>query len=262
MDLGIKDRVAIVTGGSRGVGHACAETLSKEGANVVLVSRDPDRLEEARAALEKKTGGSVKAVPTELGSDSSVREMVERVLAETGRVDILINAAATVTPADFLQLDEKAWVDIFEQKLNGYARCLRYVIPAMVERGWGRIVNISGLAARQPHVTTIPVGVNNAAVLNLTKALATQYAKAGVLINCVIPHIIDTDRQDETMQKWAAITGQTEAEVRAERVAKIPVGRMGRPEEVGAVVAFLASERSSFVAGATWHVDGGVAVSI
>lgn len=262
MDLGLKDRIAIVTGGSRGVGHACARTLLEEGAKVALVSRDPERLEAARETLTKETGGTAIGVPTELRSDSSVRDMVERVKSEFGRIDILVNSAATVVPADFLKLDEEKWLDIFEQKLNGYARCLRHVLPLMVERKWGRIVNISGLAGRQPHVTTIPVGLNNAAVLNLNKALATQYAKDGILINCVIPHIIDTDRQDDTMQKWAAITGQSEAEVRAERVAKIPVGRMGRPEEVGAVVAFLASERASFVTGATWHVDGGVAVSM
>lgn len=261
MDLGIKDRVAIVTGGSRGVGHACALGLLEEGATVALVSRDPGRLEKARAALEKQTGGRVIGVPTELGSDSSVREMVGQVVSKLGGVDILINAAATVNPADFLEINEERWLQLFEEKLNGYARCLRHVLPVMIERGRGRIVNISGLASRQPHVTTIPVGLNNAAVLNLSKALATQYARKGILINCVIPHIIDTDRQDETMQKWAAITGQTEQEVRAERVAKIPVGRMGRPEEVAAVVVFLASERASFVSGATWHVDGGVSVS-
>src|SRR3546814_19728815 len=113
----------------------------------------------------------------------------------------------------------------------------------MLENGWGRVVNVSGLAARQPHVTTIPVNLNNAAVLSLSKTLATQYARKGILINAVIPHIIDTDRQDETMKKWAALPGQTEAEVRAERVATIPVGRLGRPEEVAAVGAFLASER-------------------
>ena len=262
MDFGIKDRIAIVSGGSRGVGHACALGLLNEGVKVAIVSRNPGRLEKARSALVEKTGGTVIAVPTELHSDTSVRDMVAQVAAQLGSVDILINAAATVNPADFLQISEEQWLKLFEEKLNGYARCLRHVLPIMVERGWGRIVNISGLASRQPHVTTIPVGLNNAAVLNLSKALALQYARKGILINSVIPHIIDTDRQDETMQKWAAITGQSEAEVRAERVAKIPVGRMGRPEEVAAVVAFLASERASFVSGATWHVDGGVSVSV
>lgn len=262
MDLGLKGKIAIVTGASRGVGHACAKELMAEGAKVALVSRDPERLQKAQATLVEQTGGTAIAVPTELESDASVRDMVNRVVAEYGGVDILINCAATVLPADFLKLSEEQWVKIFEQKLNGYARCLRHVLPIMVERKWGRVVLISGLAGRQPHVQTIPVNLNNAAVLNLGKALATQYAKHGVLINCVIPHIINTDRQDETMRKWAALTGQTEEQVRAERVAKIPIGRMGRPEEVAAVVAFLASERSSFVAGATWHVDGGVAVSM
>jgi 3-oxoacyl-[acyl-carrier protein] reductase len=106
------------------------------------------------------------------------------------------------------------------------------------------------------------VGLNNAAALNLTKSLANELAKDNIRVNAVIPHIIDTDRQDETMREWAGITGQTEAEVRAERVAKIPLGRMGRVEEVGGIVAFLASDRTSFVTGAAWHVDGGVSVAI
>jgi 3-oxoacyl-[acyl-carrier protein] reductase len=169
---------------------------------------------------------------------------------------------ALPTPTAFLDLTEERWLDLFEQKLNGYARCLRHVIPVMRAQKSGAIVNISGLAARQPHATTIPVGLNNAAVLNLTKSLANELAKDNIRVNAVIPHIIDTDRQDETMREWAGITGQTEAEVRAERVAKIPLGRMGRVEEVGGIVAFLASDRTSFVTGAAWHVDGGVSVAI
>ena len=262
MDLGLKGKVAFVTGGSRGVGHACAAGLMEEGAKVALVSRDPERLEAARAKLVEKTSGTAIAVPTDLRSDDAVRQAVERTVSEFGRIDILINAAATVTPADFLQLSETEFLDLFEQKLNGYARCLRHVLPLMIEQSWGRIINISGLAARQPHVETIPVNLNNTAVVSLSKSLATQYAKKGVLINTVIPHIINTDRQDETMQKWAKLTGQSEEEVRAQRVAKIPIGRMGKPEEVADVVTFLASDRSSFVCGAIWHVDGGVAVSI
>lgn len=262
MDLGLEGQVAIVTGGSRGIGHACAESLLSEGAAVALVSRDPERLEKTQAALEKSSGGTVIAVPTELRDDAAVRAMVDRTISELGRVDILINAAATVTPTAFHELTENSWLDLFEQKLNGYARCLRYVIPHMRERRTGNVVNISGLAARQPHATTIPVGLNNSAVLNLTKALANDVAKDGIRVNAIIPHIIDTDRQDETMREWAVITGQTEAEVRAERVAKIPLGRMGTSEEVGDVVAFLASARCGFVTGAAWHVDGGVSMSI
>jgi 3-oxoacyl-[acyl-carrier protein] reductase len=262
MDLGLEGRVAIVTGGSRGIGRACAAALLEEGAMVALVSRDADRLQAARHALAEESGGTVFAVATELRDDGAVRAMVDRTMAELGRIDILVNAAATVTPTAFMDFTEERWLDVFEQKLNGYARCLRHVIPVMRAQRSGAIVNISGLAARQPHATTIPVGLNNAATLNLTNSLANELAKDNIRVNAVIPHIIDTDRQDETMREWAVITGQTEAEVRAEHVAKIPLGRMGRVEEVGGIVAFLASDRTSFVTGAAWHVDGGVAVAI
>ncbi|MGH6913204.1 MAG: SDR family NAD(P)-dependent oxidoreductase, partial [Geminicoccales bacterium] len=123
MDLGLEGRVAIVTGGSRGIGHACAASLLAEGAKVALVSRDRARLEAARKTLAEAAGGTAIAVPTELRNDEAVRAMVERALAEFGRIDILINAAATVTPTAFMGLVEERWLDLFEQKLNGYARC-------------------------------------------------------------------------------------------------------------------------------------------
>jgi 3-oxoacyl-[acyl-carrier protein] reductase len=229
---------------------------------VVIAARDPDRLEAARVALGKETGGQVRAVRTDLLQDAAARALVDATLEAFGRLDILVNSAATVSPGDFFQLTEADWSGVFEQKLNGYARCLRYAIPPMRARRWGRIINIAGLAARQAAATTVPVGMNNAAVLNLTKALAEALAPDNILVNAVVPHIIDTDRQDETIRELAAITGKSEAEVRKERVARIPLGRMGRVEEVGDVVAFLASERASFVTGAGWHVDGGVARTI
>jgi 3-oxoacyl-[acyl-carrier protein] reductase len=132
----------------------------------------------------------------------------------------------------------------------------------MRARKWGRIVNVSGVAARQPHAPAVTVGLNNAAVLNLTKALANPLAKDGITINAVVPHIIDTDRQAETMAEWAKITGQSEADVRRERVAKIPLGRMGSPAEVADAVTFLASDRASFITGTALHVDGGVTMAI
>lgn len=257
MDLGIAGKVALVTGASRGVGRAIAETLLREGARVMITARNAGRLEQTCIDLEKETGGDVGAAAADLERDAEVKAMVDATVRKFGGIDILVNNAATVMPADFLALTDKAWLHVFEEKTNGYVRCLRHAVPVMKGRGWGRIINVSGLGGRQPKSTTIPVGVNNAAVLNLTKSLSWLLAPDHILVNAVVPYIIDTDIQDETMERLAGLTGKAEAEVRKERVAHIPVGRMGRPEEVADVVAFLASARTSYVTGAAWHVDGG-----
>ena len=262
MDLGLKGKVAVVTGGSRGVGKGCAKELLEEGASVVIVSKHPDINKAATAAFEAAYPGRVLGVPTDLNDDGAIAAMAEQALARFGRIDVLVNAAATVIPDDFFKMSDAGLTAIFDQKFNGAARCIRHVVPDMRKRKWGRIINISGLAGKQPHFQVIPAALNNAVMLNLTKALAAELAKDNILVNAVAPHIIDTERQDETMKEWAQMTGQSEAEVRKQRMARIPLGRMGRPDEVGAMVAFLASERAGFTTGAAFYVDGGVSMSL
>jgi len=261
MDLGLKGRVAIVTGASRGIGRACAAELLAEGADVVVASQDPARNAEACRALSGR-GGRVLGIPIDITRDDSIGQMVERTLAEFGRLDILVNNAALVSPGDLYTLSDDEWGHAFDKKLNGFARCMRHAIAPMRARKWGRIVNVTGMAGRQPQPNAVATGMNNAAILNLTKAMANDLAKDGILLNAVVPTSTLTERVEEAIRKTAAQTGKAEAAVLAERGAKFPLGRLGKPEEVAAVVAFLASERASYVVGCAWAVDGGAAAWI
>jgi NAD(P)-dependent dehydrogenase (short-subunit alcohol dehydrogenase family) len=262
LDLGLRGRVAIVAGGSRGIGKACAVELLAEGAFVVIASKNPEINSAAVRELGKVHADRVFGVPTDLADDAAIEAMIAQVIDKWGRIDILINSAATVMPEDFFKMSDDELTLLLNQKFTPAARCIRHAVPHMRRRKWGRIINISGLAGRQPHFTVVPAALNNSAMLNLTKALAAELAKDNILVNAVVPYIIDTERQDETMREWARMTNQSEADVRKQRVSRVPVGRMGRPEEVAAVVVFMASERSSYVAGTAWYVDGGGSMTL
>jgi NAD(P)-dependent dehydrogenase (short-subunit alcohol dehydrogenase family) len=262
MDLGLTGRVAIVTGASRGIGRACALALAAEGAHVVLASLDPERNAEACAAVTAQAKGRVLGVPTDFTKDAAVSTLFETTIREFGRLDILVNNAAFVGSGDFFALIEDKLAEAFEHKLNGTVRCTRYAVAPMRARKWGRIINVAGGAAWRPQLNAITVGLNNAAMLNLTVALANDLGKDGILVNAVVPNSIRTERQDENIRQAMKKTGKSEAEVLAPRVSRIPLGRMGTSEEVGAVVAFLASERASFVSGSAWPVDGGASARL
>ena len=260
MNLGLKDRVAIVTGGNRGIGYAISAALLHEGAHVVVASLDPSRNKEAAEKLKPK--GRVIGVPTDLNDVAAVDALFKTALAEFGRLDILVNNATNVVQGSFFQMDETAWDRAFDNKLRGTVRCIRHAIPLMRERKWGRIVNISGGAAWTPQIGAIATGVNNAAVQNLTMALANELGKDGITVNAVVPTAVRTDRHDKAIRDEVTKTGKSEAEVLKPRVAKVPVGRMGSADEIASVAVFLASEQAAFVNGAAWAVDGGTSARL
>jgi 3-oxoacyl-[acyl-carrier protein] reductase len=257
MILGLAGRVAIVTGTSRGSGYACAAELLAEGAHVVAASKDPARNAETADRLARGAKGRVLPAIVDIESDASVQALVDKTLAEFGRLDILINNAALVSPGDLFTLSDAEWGRIFEKKLNGFARCMKYVIPPMRARKWGRIVNVTGTAGRQPQPGAVATGMNNAAILNLTKAMANDLARDGILLNAVVPPATLTERRRELIRKEAAAKGKSEEETLKEAAKSFPLGRWALPEEIAAVVAFLASERASFVIGSAWAIDGG-----
>src|SRR4029079_14831104 len=161
-----------------------------------------------------------------------------------------------VSQGSFFEMNEASWDHAFDHKLRATVRCIRHAVPTSRERKWGRIVNLSGGAAWTPQLGAITTGINNAAVQNLTVALANELAKDGILVNTVVPTAVRTERHDKNIRDAMAKTGQSEAEVLKPRVAKVPLGRMGTSEEIAAVVAFLSSERASFITGSAWAVDG------
>ena len=258
MDLGIAGRVAIVTGGSRGIGRAVAERLCREGASVALCARNRDSLSEAQRTLEALGSGRVLAIEADLTDTAAAERVVEAAATAWGRIDILVNNAGAARGIPFDDLTEELWLENLKLKLFGYLRMARLVLPHLRRNGWGRIVNVAGLAGLQPSPLTMPVGLNNAGILNVMKALADAEAPHNILVTTVCPGPILTERQTRLLQDAARAKGVSVAEAEREATGAIPLKRMGRPEEVADAVAFLASERASYITGSLVLTDGGL----
>lgn len=263
MDLQLNGKRALVTGGSRGIGKEVARQLRAEGVDVALVARGEEAL---RAAAEELSAGAGKciAVPADTGSDDSVRAMVERVVAELGGIDILVNSAAKAggqgpVPA-LAEITTDAFWDDMNVKVMGYLRCAREVAPHMVANGWGRIINISGLAARSSGST---IGsMRNVAVAALTKNLADELGPKGVNVTVVHPGLTRTEATERVVAARAATTGRTPQEIEAAMAQGNSTQRIITAAEVAHVVVFLASPLSISINGDAIATGGGVGRSI
>ena len=258
MDLQLDAKRALVTGGSRGIGKAVALALATEGCDVAIAARDRDRLQAAADELAGASGRRVVPVVVDTGSTDSVRAMVDAVVDELGGVDILVNSAARpagqAPPPKLAEIDDGAFWDDMNVKVMGYLRCAQAVAPGMADRGWGRIINISGLGARS---TGSAIGsMRNVAVAALTKNLADELGPSGINVTVVHPGLTRTEATPAVVARLAAARGTSEAE--AERaLVRNAVGRLIEAEEVAAVVAVLASPRSSAVTGDAVACGGG-----
>ncbi len=256
MDLELGGKVALVTGGSKGIGRATALALSREGASVAICARGAAALEET-AEVRRREGGRVLAIAADLTRAEAINEVAARCAAEFGRIDILVNNAGSARTGEFLKLDDEAWLEDWRLKFFGYVRMARAVLPEMARRRAGVIVNIIGAAALNPRGNYMIGGAANAALNHFTKALADEAAQHGVRVVGINPGPILTERLLGMFGR-SAEHARMDASAREAALNKLtPMGRVGRPEEVADLVAFVASPRAGFIHGANITIDGG-----
>lgn len=257
MELGLAGKIAIVTGASKGIGKAIAEELAAEGVHLALAARSQDVLTDVAQTLRQQTDVQVLPIAVDLSTLAGVETFVQHTVRHFGTVDILVNNAGAIRPGSLLSKPDEDWQVDWSLKVFGYVRLARAVFPIMQGKGGGRIINIIGTAGRQPNAGYLAGGGANAALMNMTKALADEGAPHHILVNAINPGPIRTERWDGMMERMAAERGQTPQQVEAAWMHDNPTGRPGEPQEVAALAAFLASPRASYINGALIPVDGG-----
>jgi 3-oxoacyl-[acyl-carrier protein] reductase len=260
--LKIDKRVAIVTGSSQGIGKAIATAIAEEGAKVAICARNEGELRKTAKEIAALTGSEVLPVRADLIKKEDIELLVKTVAEKFGRVDILVNNTGGPPSALFAETSDEDWRRTVDSLLMSVVNCCREVIPYMKRRKWGRIVNMTSFAVKQPAERLILSNSVRAAVLGLTKTLSNELAEHGILVNAVCPGWTLTKRVEELAKSTASKTGKKYETIIAEWENDIPLKRLAKPEEIANLVVFLVSEKASYVTGAVIQVDGGYIKSI
>jgi len=257
MDLGITDRVALVAASSKGLGRAVAAELGREGARLILCARGEAALTKTKETIEKETSAAVLAVPADLSDTRAAVHVVQQGLKEFGQIDILVTNAGGPPAGPFEAHDMDAWENAVRQNFQSVLTLTHGVLPGMKQRSWGRILNITSIAVKQPVDNLILSNSVRAAVTGFARTLANEVAPFGITVNNLMPGYTRTQRVEELAARMAEQQGKEPADVIAAWESQIPMGRLGKPTEFAAMAAFLVSERASYVTGASVQVDGG-----
>ncbi len=258
MDLGIQGKVALVTAGSKGLGKGIALELAREGARVAISSRSEAGLRRAAAEIGAATGHEPLVAAADLTKGDEIARLIATTLDGYGQIDILVNNTGGPPPGYFDEFDDDQWQRAVDLLLLSSVRLIRGVLPGMRERRWGRIINSTSVAVKQPIGNLLLSNAVRMAVIGLAKSLSNEVATEGITVNNLLPGSIYTDRVIQNTEATARRVGQPVEEVRRAAEAQIPLGRYGRVEEYAAAAAFLASERASYITGTNLLVDGGV----
>ena len=251
MELGLKGKIVLITGGSKGIGLACARVFRSEGARIALVSRSEANLKNAQQEL-----GDVQVFAADLMDPAAAAKMVEAVEAKVGPIDVLVNSAGAAKRTDADDLSPAAWHAAMDAKYFTYIHVIDPVIKRMAKRGRGAIINVIGNGGKVPAPTHLGGGAANAALMLATAGLANAYASRGVRVVGLNPGLTKTDRVAEGMKAEAKRMGVPEAEALKRAMQKLPMGRLAEPQEIADVVAFAASDRGAFLTGANITMDG------
>ena len=252
MDLGLKDKVALVTGGSQGIGKGVALKLAEEGAIVVIAARGQALLDEVATQIRHQ-GGQAVAIAADVSKAEDCQGLIQQIQEKFGRLDILVNNAGTSATGEFEAVTDQAWHDDFDLKLFAAIRLSRMAIPLMKTHKWGRIINMTNIGAKEPRAKSAPTTVTRAAGMALTKILSKEFAADNILVNTVCIGWIRAAQHE----RKAAKAGIPVEKMYEDMGKDIPLGRVGQAEEVANVVAFLASEAASYVTGSSINLDGG-----
>ena len=258
MDLKLKGKVAVVTGGSLGIGRAVTEALAAEGVRVAIVARSQGPLEQAAREISEKTGVEILAAPADVSSTEQVDAMMDKVAAHFGRIDILVNGAAHpggLVRSEIEHANPEGLLEDINIKVVGYMRCAKAAAAYMKQGGFGRIINIGGLTGRGSKQLS---GMRNVAICHLTKTLSDQLGPAGITVNVIHPGVVETPHIHELYAKEAKLQGLTPDQVETNYAKATPIRRVLQPDEIADVVLFLASERAGAITGESIAVDGGI----
>ena len=265
MDMGLQDKVAIVTGGSEGIGKAAAQGMAQEGAKVVIVARRPDVLDQAAGEIKAATEGVVLPVAGDVTERDTAERVVQTTLDNFGRVDILVNNAGTALAKPFENVTDGDWEGDFDLKVWAAVRFIRAVIPQMRKVGGGRIINVTNLGGRTPGAASMPTSISRAAGIAITKGLSKDLAEDNILLSTVCIGLIksgQTQRPYTRLKESDPNLTLDDYWLQAAKVRDIPLGRVGEAREAGDVITFLASERASYLTGIAVNIDGGVSAVV